>query len=831
MSDKVDDRDFQVLQSTVEELQKARNAAINLIEDLNREIEKRKQYEEELKAGEEKFRSLFHDHAAVKLILDPDNGNIVDANEAAAHFYGWRIDELKQMKISQINTLPPEILKKEMEKARGLKNIHFEFQHRKADGNIVDVEVFSSKVHIGGKDYLHSIIHDISERKKADEALRESEQKYRELIDGMNETVWVIGFDGKLIDVNNKALEILGYTKEELLTIGIYGIDSALHVDEIKALLGFMPEDKIEIFETTHKTKDGRIFPVEVYSSIVNYQGEKAFLSIARDITERKRNEKIQQILYDIARTAASAKSIETLLEEVRTKLSNVLDTANFYVALHNPEKGTLKKVILVNEKFNIEEWEVKNSLSGYVILSATTLLVTGEERKKFAQNHQLTLSGIPPECWLGVPLMEDEKAFGVLVVQSYTNASAYDANSARLLEMVAHELSIVFQRKKMIGDLIHAKEKAEESDRLKLAFLANISHEIRTPMNGILGFLDLLKRPNLNDGQKEKFIAVVNQSGQRLLATINDIVEISKIESGLIELQNTKTSIEEIMDYHYEFFKHQALATHLTFKRKDTVFGQKALVIADKYKLNGILTNLLSNALKFTHQGGIEFGNYIKDKELVFYVKDTGIGIPPERAISIFDRFVQAEQGLTRQYEGSGLGLSIAKAYIEIMKGKIWVESEITKGSIFYFTIPYNPVNNQPEAEVAETLTLKNRKGKITLLLAEDDETSYKYLDYVLQNEGFNILHTVNGKDTVKAVKENPSISLVLMDIKMPGMNGLDATREIREFNREIPIIAQTAHALSGDKDKAIEAGCNDYISKPINADELMKLIARHSS
>ncbi|MBN2613178.1 MAG: PAS domain S-box protein [Bacteroidales bacterium] len=953
MSDILNTRDFLELKTAVEELQKARNAAINLIEDLNREIEKRIQYENELKVSEEKFRSLFHDHAAVKFIIDPDTGNIVDANDAAASFYGWGIDELKQMNISQINNLPPDKVKKEMEKARLLKNTHFEFKHRKANGNIVDVEVFSSKVLIGGKEYLHSIIHDItdrknieserlklsvildnslseiyifnadtllfeyanayalrntgfteeeikritpvhlkpefteasfrqllepmlrgsekklvfqtthkrkngtlypvevhvnlqvyekdkvffavindiSERKKAEESLRESERNYRELIDGMNETVWVIDFDGKLIDVNNKAVEILGFSKEELLSIGLYGVDISLHREEIKALIDFMPEDKIQIFETSHKTKYGRVFPVEVYSSLVTYQGEKAILSIARDITERKRNEKIQQILYDIARAAAGAKSIEELLTEVRFKLSNLFDTANFYVALYNHDKDTLKKVIFVNEKFDIEEWDVKNSLSGYVIRSGMTLLLTKEERITFAHEHNMELTGIPAECWLGVPLMENEKAYGVLVVQSYTNPSAYDINSARLLEMVAHELSFAFQRKKMIRDLVNAKEKAEESDRLKLAFLANISHEIRTPMNGILGFLDLLQRPNLADDQRDKFIEVVNQSGQRLLATINDIMEISKIESGLVELQYAEINIAEALNYHYEFFKQQALAKHLSFIRKDTVTGNQSLVKTDKHKLDGILSNLLSNALKFTHEGGIEFGNYIKGDELVFYVKDTGIGIPPERLNSIFDRFVQAEQGLTRQYEGSGLGLSIAKAYIEIMKGRIWVESEINKGSTFYFSIPYHPLHKQPESESPATPVFTGKKDKITVLLAEDDEISYEYLEFIIKNEGLNLLHAVNGEDTVKIVRENPSVSLVLMDIKMPGMNGLDATREIRKFNSQIPIIAQTAHALSGDKDKAIEAGCNDYISKPIEADELMLMIDRYTT
>jgi len=274
--EKVAKKRLSELSNTVMELRSARNASMNLIEDLTEEIEKRTRYEEGLKESEEKYRNLFQNHVAVKFIIDPDTAKIADANQSAANFYGWDIDQLRQMNLSQINILPEDELKNDIQKARDSRNFNFEFKHRKADGTLVDVDVFSSSIEIGGKKYLHSIIHDITEKKKAERALRASERNYRTLIDGMTETVWVVDFNGNVVDVNKAATDLLGYTKEELLSIGLNGIDSSLSNEEIAALVQNIPKDKLQIFETSHKSKDGKIYPVEIYSSVVKYQGKES---------------------------------------------------------------------------------------------------------------------------------------------------------------------------------------------------------------------------------------------------------------------------------------------------------------------------------------------------------------------------------------------------------------------------------------------------------------------------------------------------------------------------------------------------------------------------
>jgi PAS domain S-box-containing protein len=386
-----------------------------------------------------------------------------------------------------------------------------------------------------------------------------------------------------------------------------------------------------------------------------------------------------------------------------------------------------------------------------------------------------------------------------------------------------------ISSQKQVENELIAAKEKAEESDRLKSVFLANVSHEIRTPMNAILGFLGLLKEPDLKSDRINDYIDIVNQSGQRLLHTINDIIEISKIEAGQIEVVSTIVNSMEMMHFHYDLFKRQADQKGIQLKLSEYIKGEQAYIRTDKNKLEGILTNLINNAIKFTFEGSIEFGNYLEDEFLVFYVKDTGIGIPENRKKAIFERFVQADIKHTRPHEGSGLGLSIVKAYVEMLKGKIILESEVGKGSTFRLYIPYysSEVLRVKEALVSRTIGIRHKQNLI--LIAEDDDFSFKFFEDSLRNEGLKIIRAVNGEEVISSIRENRDISLVLMDIKMPGKDGLEATREIRTFDSKIPIIAQTAYAFTGDKEKALEAGCNDYISKPIKLDELIEILNKY--
>ena len=387
-----------------------------------------------------------------------------------------------------------------------------------------------------------------------------------------------------------------------------------------------------------------------------------------------------------------------------------------------------------------------------------------------------------------------------------------------------------ITDRKKVEHELIKAKEKAEESDRLKSAFLANMSHEIRTPMNGILGFAELLKEPDLTGEEQQKYINIIEKGGERMLNIINDIISISKVESGQMEVSNSETNLNTLIEFIFSFFKPEADQKGIELFYKPLLPANHATINTDSEKVYAILTNLVKNALKFTPKGSIEIGYSKNETEFELFVKDTGTGILQEQKDLIFERFRQGSESLNRNYEGSGLGLAISKAYVEMMGGEIWVESDNGLGSTFYFTIPFESeevdktINSCKESQ-AKDLTLKDLK----ILIVEDDENSEMFITKVVGSMGKLVLIARNGLEAIDICMNNPDLDLILMDIKMPLMDGYEATRQIRTFNKDVVIISQTAFALTYDREKSMATGCNDYIAKPLNKSKLIELIKKH--
>jgi len=399
------------------------------------------------------------------------------------------------------------------------------------------------------------------------------------------------------------------------------------------------------------------------------------------------------------------------------------------------------------------------------------------------------------------------------------------DLNKGREVEKENERITLLNQQ------LIEAKEKAEESDRLKSAFLANMSHEIRTPMNGILGFADLLKTPELTGEQQTKYIEIIQKSGVRMLNIINDLIDISKVESGLVTTSITETNINEQIESIYTFFKPEAEKKNMILSFKNTLSKKDCIINTDQEKFYAILINLVKNAIKYSNSGNIAFGYEKKGNFIEFYVKDTGIGIAKKHHQSIFNRFVQTNTSLSSGYEGAGLGLAISKAYVEILGGKIWVESEANKGSHFYFTLPYN--HEIKEKIIPKKLDLKlnedKKIGDLKILIVEDDESSEQLISIATEKFSKETLIARNGIEGVELCRKNPDIDLILMDMRMPEMDGFEATKQIREFNKKVIIIAQTAFGMSNDKERTLAVGCNDYISKPIDPIELNNLITAH--
>lgn len=387
-------------------------------------------------------------------------------------------------------------------------------------------------------------------------------------------------------------------------------------------------------------------------------------------------------------------------------------------------------------------------------------------------------------------------------------------------------------ERRKIEEELFKSKEKAEESDRLKSAFLANMSHEIRTPMNGIIGFSEMLVDSGLNEELRNKYARIVVDSGQQLLSIVNDILDISRIEAERVEVVKEIVNINQLLDELYDFFKVKTSKKGLDLFTVKGASDSECNIYTDRLKLRQVLNNLLSNAIKFTRSGYVKFGYTIKENQMNFFVEDTGIGINKNIQPKIFERFRQVELDLTRQYGGTGLGLSISEKLLDLLGGKIWVESEPGKGSVFQFHLPYSNL----QAAVVKEKTEGQKTGEknisiigATILVVDDEEINSLFIGEILKKTGASILYATNGKLAIEMCEEHHEIDIVLMDIKMPVLNGYEATIEIKKMRPEIPVIAQTAYALSGDREKAISAGCDDYISKPVKQQVLLEKLDKY--
>jgi PAS domain S-box-containing protein len=667
---------------------------------------------------------------------------------------------------------------------------------------VADKEAAYTEDDKGMLSFLADVIWQVADNKLGEIRLKASEIKMRSIF-RVAPTGIGVSKNRTITEINSYLCELTGYSENELVgknTRILYPSDE--EYERIgRELYDQTFREGTGMVEARWKRKDGKLIDVILSTTLINREDStKGVIYTVLDITARKEAER-------------------KVKEHERQLTSMVSNLPGFvYRCLYDAD------------------WTM-------LYISDKCLEITGYSSSEFIYNKTLSYNDIILETYRDELYLEWEqitenrssfqKEYEIRMADGNTRwvlergVGVYDENGS--LKFLEGYIENITRRKEYEKALLEAKERAEESDRLKSSFLANMSHEIRTPMNGILGFMQLLMEPGLNEEQKAGYIEIVNSSGHRLMDTINDIIEISKIESGESKVVMSNFNCEEIMDYQYAFFEPQVLQKNLEFRMESQVTGEGAIIHSDKYKLNGILTNLIRNAIKFTDSGSIRFGNYIEGEFLHFYVKDTGRGIPLHRQAVIFDRFVQADHSMARSYEGSGLGLSICKAHVEALGGQISVESESGKGSIFRFTIPYHPVHRLPDPAPMMKKQFNISKESKTILIAEDDEFSYEYLKVILAGLNLKIIRVLNGMDAVREIRENPEISLILMDLQMPGLDGLQATREIRQFNREIPIIAQTAYALVNKQEEAFDAGCHAFLTKPINRDELIEVVTRY--
>lgn len=724
------------------------------------------------------------------------DGNIIDANVSARLLSGFERNQLLKMKISTfIKDLTINEAEEFLKEDDSFQILLTELQ--KKDGSCIPIEVNLGIINYFEERVYLIVARDISERIKSNRKIH----LLSKAVEYSPIGILILDINRCIEFVNSSFTKISGYTESEMI--------------------GKTPDDYLLINENQNE----RFFQI-MWQQILNgkeWTGElrnrkksgEDFWSnfkVSPIISENHQITHFVVVLEDIT----DRKNYVREIEEKNSFIQTVLDNLSIGVALNKMDSG---EASYVNDKFSeIYGWPREDFRD---ISTFFDKVYPDETYRNTILNRIMTdiQSGDPSRMhWENIQINQKN---GETRIVNAMNIPLFEQN------IMVSTVVDVTDLKRYEESLIEAKEKAEESDRLKTAFLANMSHEIRTPMNGILGFIDLLQTPSITPEEQSQYFEVVNQSGQRLLNTINDIIEFSKIEAGEMTAVLEDLNIGHIFTYLYQFFLPQAREKGLRLDYENHLQDKEQVIRTDRHKLEAILVNIIKNALKFTEKGEVVFGVKASENALIFFVRDTGKGIKPSRLAAIFERFVQADFSHSRGYEGSGLGLSIARAYVEILKGKIWADSAVNLGSTFYFTIPFSEGNQINSASIEPDELVRSRPDRSHLILIVEDElNSSMLLKTILNNQGYKIKLAMNGKEALQIIMDNPSIDLILMDIKMPVMDGIEATRKIRELKFKTPVIVQSAHIFKGDIDLAFEAGCNDYITKPISKQDLLQKI-----
>jgi two-component system, sensor histidine kinase and response regulator len=638
----------------------------------------------------------------------------------------------------------------------------------------------------------------IRQRSGTEKELKESEKKYKELSVQLPQTTFELDALGNLVFINRFGCQVLGYTQDDLQAgLCILQVVAEEDKEKVSKDIKLAMQGNPQAGEYRLKKKDGSTFPAIAYSIPIVKEGRTVGLrGIFLDISERKRTELALK---------ESENKFRVLAEKSLVGVYIVQDWKFKYV---NPRFAEMFG-------YSVEEMIFKMGPKD---------IAPADDLEKIADCVQNKLNGSLCSEIRGITKKGD-----LINIQVFGSMTAYESSPA----VVGTALDIT-ERKHIEEDLMMAKDAAEAAARAKSEFLANMSHEIRTPMNAVIGMTSLILETDLSLEQKE-YLETIKNSGHALLSIINDILDFSRIERGKIDLEchpfTLSFCIEEALNLISPLALEKGLKLHYVPEGDipETIAG-------DKSRICQVLVNLLSNAVKFTQEGEIEvkakaFRLADDNYEIEFSVKDTGIGISQETLGRLFQPFSQADASTSRKYGGTGLGLAISKRLVELMGGRIWVESGEGRGSAFYFTIVAKRSTNPPNKAlpVLTHIDEPEQTRERSILLAEDNTVNQRMAILMLKKLGYNADKVANGTEVLLAL-ESKFYDLILMDVQMPEMDGLQATREIR---RRWPsggpkIVALTAHAIAGDREKCLEAGMDDYLCKPINLDDLKVTLER---
>ncbi len=646
------------------------------------------------------------------------------------------------------------------------------------------------------------VLRDITEQKnaqfeilKAKKRTEESEQRFKALHNASFGGI-AIHDKGIILDCNQGLSQMTGFTFDELI-----GMDGLLLIAESKR--DMVMNNIVNKFEKPYEAigvrKNGEEYPIRLEAREIPYHGKMVRVVEFRDITKQKNAE--MQILKAKELAENNEKQFRQLFE--------------------NMEQGFALHEMLYDDNGVPVDYR-------FILINKAFVELTRIDAHQFIGKTVKEVLPLTEQVWI-------DNYGNVAKTGTPMHFSNYSKELDKHYEVVAYSpkkdffavvITDVTQKKKFEFELVEAKNKAEESNQLKSSFLQNMSHEIRTPMNAIIGFSQFLSEDDLSDENKKSYTTIIQNSCKQLLSIVNDILTISSIDTNQEKVRIQVVNINSLIVEMLSIFKKQATNKNISLYAIQPLQDNQSEIMTDKTKVTQILTNLINNALKFTYEGFVEFGYNLIEQSgvyyLQFYVKDTGIGIKPELHEQIFERFRQADETISLKHGGTGLGLSICKGFVDLLGGEIYVQSEHGIGSTFYFTIPYNAANMSALPTIDEKNDIKQHK----VLVAEDEEYNYLFIEITLKEMNIDVIHAKNGQESVDICKSNPDIDLILMDIKMPVMDGHQAAKLIKEFRPALPIIAQSAYALEREVTK-YEDVFDSYLTKPINKEELKKSLA----
>ncbi|NCC05320.1 MAG: PAS domain S-box protein [Proteobacteria bacterium] len=756
-------------------------------------------------------KGLFENSHAVMLLVDPNNGRIVDANPAAERYYGWSRASLCGMHIGNINTLSPEEIAKAMADARALDLYYFQFKHRKADGSVRDVEVYSGPVHYNNKDILFSIVFDISERKRAEADLIQARQNWEDIFQAIGHSTLILDSKFRILEANRATVELTGLSAAELRGRNCYEVfHSTKAPPRLCPQLQFAQKAMLEISEIQIETLGGM------------------FLVSCTPVFDKAG--KLQKVIH-IATDISQRKIAEDALRESEERFRLLADDLPALVCEFLPDST----LTYVNKAYCEYFQSTSEKLLGYRFLD----FVPAESRVEAMEHYQSLTVAQSVKTIVHEVIRNGQRQWmeriDHAIFDEFGKNVRFQSIGIDITERRQARLELIAANKDLENALAVAQELADLSqaaNKAKNEFLANMSHEIRTPLNGICGMLQLLQTTSLDEEQKI-YVETAFRSSGRLTDLLNDILDLSRIEVGKLPIHHGAFELRSLQEQLLDVFSLTARNKNITFFFN---FDQNlpVQVMGDEIRLRQILFNLVGNAVKFTEIGGVEVSvkslNQVHQRRIrvLFSVMDTGPGIEDEIIDEVFEPFAQAENVYVRKHQGAGLGLTIVRRLVDLMGGEITLENEFGSGCTFVFSLPFEVPDHAPEKGFASE-DIESSDASWTILIAEDDFGNAFFLKRILEKDGHQVTTVRNGSEALESLQAG-SFDIVFMDIQMPVMDGLEATRIIRSSESpasKVPIIALTAYAMVGDREKFLGSGMDGYISKPAKPGEIRKVIS----